>query len=114
MKTIKNIQQLWQKGEANEANEAKTALSLLLEKSPTDAEALHLLGVIYAEEREFNQAEEMLQKALHLKQDPSCYLHLALVFKAKGLFDQAIALLMEVITKYPRFEIGRASCRERV
>ena len=100
MKTIKNIQQLWQKGEANEA---KTALSLLLEKSPTDAEALHLLGVIYAEEREFNQAEEMLQKALHLKQDPSCYLHLALVFKAKGLFDQAIALLMEVITKYPRF-----------
>jgi len=72
--------------------------------SDDDAKAMHYLGILSAEEGDFEQAEYLLNQAIKQKpQDLSLHLHLANVYKARKKYDQAIQLLQAVIKINPKF-----------
>lgn len=99
--SLKDVQQLHREGRLNEA---KTAYLKLLEENPQNVEALHYLGILYAEEGDFKNAEHSLHKALTLNPDDlSIQLHLANIYKAKKQYDQAIQILQKVVHINPKF-----------
>lgn len=84
--------------------EARNAYLAMLAHRPHDVEALHLLGMIYAEEGDFKQAQHYLEKAANLEKDnPGLMLHLANVLKLNGQIEKAIALLLTVTQEHPQF-----------
>lgn len=99
--TLQEVQKLHQAGQLKEARVGYLAI---LESNPNEWTALHLLGVLYAEEGALEEAQNSLEKALQLNpKDKVLYLHLANVLKAKGLFSQAAQLLTELISHEPKF-----------
>lgn len=84
--------------------DAKRGYQEILESNPDNVTALHLLGVLLAEEGDLEQAQELLERASAL--DPHAdvlYLHLANILKAKGLFNQAAQVLQDLIKVSPKF-----------
>lgn len=84
--------------------QAKQAYLKFLAKNPDHTEALHLLGLLYAEEGNLEEAQRYLEKAIGIDPKvPNFYLHLANIFKAKGLYTHAIQILFELIKLNPQF-----------
>jgi predicted TPR repeat methyltransferase len=83
---------------------AKTGYLAFLKAYPTNAEALHALGLIYVEEKELDKAADYLRKAIEYgPQNPTLQLHLANILKRQGLFSQATKLLTETISSFPTY-----------
>jgi len=101
MLSLEDIQQLHRDGQLSEA---KSAYLDFIEKHEDNVQALHYLGILYAEEGDFDQGEKYLLKAYSLsQQDLSLQLHLANIYKAQKKYNQAIELLQDIIQKNPEF-----------
>jgi len=100
-KSIEEIQILHRAGRLDEA---KSAYLEYLNTHPDDVTALHMLGILYAEEGKLDTAQSYLERALRRKSDdPVLFLHLANILKAQGLFDRAAQVLLDLIQLRPDF-----------
>lgn len=98
---IESIRALHQAGRLDEAREAYLAL---LAVDPDNVAALHLLGVLCAEENQLDKAVDYLNRAIQrAPSDPSLPLHLANILKANGQYLEAEKTLQTVIANHPRF-----------
>lgn len=98
---IDDVTQLHQQGNLLEAKKGYLAL---LKINPKDAVALHMLGILLAEEGDLDEAERYLEEAIALNaENPAFYLHLANVLKLKGLFERAAQLLEQLLTIHPNY-----------
>jgi len=92
-------QQLHREGRLQEA---KSAYLALLEVKENQAEVLHYLGILYAEEGDDENAARCLSHAVQMNpHDLSLRLHLASIYKSAKKFDLAITVLQEVIALNP-------------
>lgn len=88
---------------AGRLDEAKQGYLDILKDAPNDAQALHLLSLVYAEQDEIETAQHYLEQAIHINPDNPVYqLHLANLLKTRGLFSQALQVLEELIQNHPR------------
>lgn len=102
--SVEDVLQLHRNGKLEEAKQAYLSI---LNDSPDDIAALHFLGVLYAEEGDFEQARRYMQLAIALKPtDPTLLLHLANLYKAQGLYQEAQQLLQELVRNHPDFAAG--------
>ena len=84
--------------------EAKGACLALIENNPHEINALHLMGLMVAEEGDWQSATAYLRKANRIERDnPMLALHLASALKATGALAAAKAILTEVIDANPHF-----------
>lgn len=99
--SFENIQQLHRTGCYEEA---KHSYLDFLQAHPDHQLAWHFLGILYAEEGDLDAAQHCLEKTIQLNAtDPVPRLHLANILKAKGLYGQAIDVLLTVLEQYPHF-----------
>lgn len=99
--TIGEVQQLHHTGHLEEARQGYLDI---LQVNPKHTTALHLLGVLYAEIGDFDRAREYLQQAIELEpKDPVIHLHFANILKSKGLFTEAVQILLDVTKSHPHF-----------
>jgi predicted TPR repeat methyltransferase len=99
--SLSEVQQLHRDGRLDEA---KSAYLRLLDVDNQNVEALHYLGILYAEEGDLENAEHFLVKAIELNpHDLSLCLHLANVYKARKNYDKAVHILQQVIQSNPKF-----------
>lgn len=99
-----NLAEIQALHQAGKLTEAKNAYLNFLTQHPVDSTALHLLGLLYAEEGDLAKAEEYLQRAMiQDATNASIPLHLANVFKAKKDFIQAEQILLSLIKTHPSF-----------
>lgn len=99
--TIENAIALHQ---AARFEEAKQAYLIIIAHDQKNVTALHMLGVLYAEQDDLDNAQHYLEKAVAQKSDdPTLLLHLANILKAKGLYDRAAQMLLDVIRDHPDF-----------
>lgn len=92
---IKAIRELHRAGQLDAA---KAAYLDRLRKNPRDIESLHSLGILSAQEENYNAAIDYLIKALAIQPDNAVIsLHLANVFKIQGQLQPAIELLEKAI-----------------
>lgn len=85
-------------------DEARVGYLAVLRKNPREAEAIHALGIIAAQQDQLPEAIEFLQKAMQLQpNDPTLALHLANILKIQGLFSQAAQVLQDVIKSHPDY-----------
>lgn len=93
----------------HQSGKLKDAKSLYLEvlvTHPNDAEVLHWLGILYAEENNLDTARDYLEQSLAIDNKPTVVLHLANVLKAQGLYAQAATLLEELIAKQQNYAMA--------
>lgn len=84
--------------------EAKAGYELIIRNNPNDIDALHMLGVLCAEQGLLDEAVCYLERAIALDNtNTSLMLHLANIYKAKNQFDEAITLLFAVIRQHPEY-----------
>lgn len=82
--------------------EARRAYLSLLQDNPEDMEVLHLLGLLCAEEGQFDESRAYLNKALAIApQHAAMRLHLANILKVAGKYDDAVRELQKVIADDP-------------
>lgn len=99
--SIVEVQALHQAGRLEEARQGYLDI---LHGHPDDVTAWHYLGVLYAEQQKWPEAQACLEKALALQpQDPALTLHLANIFKSSGKPLEALRMLQSVIKKHPNF-----------
>jgi predicted TPR repeat methyltransferase len=83
---------------------AKEGYLTLLKASPHNAELLHALGILYAQQNDFSTACHYLKQAVHYEQhNPTLYLHLANALKMQGLLDEAAEILQKAIQLNPDY-----------
>lgn len=88
-------------------DEASVGYLALLRKNPRDVQAIHALGIISAQQDDFPQAIDYLNKAIELNpNDETLYLHLANIFKMQGLFSQAVHALQTALEKNPKYVLA--------
>lgn len=103
-KSIPNLETLHALHRNGKIEDAKKGFLHFLKNHPQHAEALHTLALIYLEEKNVDEAFELLMKATQHQPDiPTYSLHLAAVYKMKGMFNQAITLLLQLLTKHPDY-----------
>lgn len=99
--TLDDVQEIHRAGRLEDA---KHGYLEILKANPNDVSALHLLGILYAEEGNLEEAQAYLEQAITLKaKDPVISLHLANILKAKGLFHQASQVLLTILREHPNF-----------
>lgn len=84
--------------------EAEKKYLEFLQTNPDNDEALHHIGLLFAEAGDLDKAHQYLQKAANKNPNElSVQLHFANILKAQGLYDQAIQVLQQVIHAHPDF-----------
>jgi predicted TPR repeat methyltransferase len=90
---------------AGNLDEARAGYLALLRDNPTDAEALHALGILCAQQSDFDTAVTYLQKAAqHQPHNPTILVNLANALKAAGVFSQAAEVLHAAIELDPEYD----------
>jgi predicted TPR repeat methyltransferase len=98
---INQIRELHRTGKLEPAKQGYLAI---LRKNPRDIEALHSVGVISAQQKDFSNAVNYLEQAIRYQpNEPSFHLHLANVLKIQGLFSQAAELLEKTVASHPDY-----------
>jgi predicted TPR repeat methyltransferase len=101
MTQLVDIKKLHQQGKLVEARQGYLRL---LEENPADAEALHLLAIVCAEEDNFHDAITYLEQAISLLPDNlSLRLNLANILKSQNNLAEAESVLLDIISVSPRF-----------
>ncbi len=95
------IRELHQSGQLELAKDAYLAF---LRKNPREVDALHALGIIYAQQKNYTDAAHYLETALKYQaNNPVLQLHLANVLKMQGLFKQASHVLEDALRVHPDY-----------
>jgi tetratricopeptide (TPR) repeat protein len=77
---------------AGRLHSAQDLYGKILSIEPDNADALHLSGLIAFQLRNFEKAEELIQKAIWQKPDfPNFYQSIGTVYKHQGELDKALA-----------------------
>jgi predicted TPR repeat methyltransferase len=98
---FETLRALHQKGELDSA---KAGYLQVLKKQSNNVEALHALGIIYAQQENYSEAIRYLQLAVKLHPKNLSYsLHLANILKFQELYDQAIHVLENALKQDPDF-----------
>jgi tetratricopeptide (TPR) repeat protein len=91
--------------------------NILLKKDPVNKVILTRAGDAYCALREYEMAEDYYNRALAIEFDTYAILGLAVIAKSRGLFDQAISSLRDLIEKdpkNPRPYLELADCHEKI
>ncbi|SRR5579883_44204 len=89
---------------SGQLTDAKEGYLRLLKSTPRDIELLHSLGILCAQQENFDEASEYLQKALKIQpKNLQIMLHLANILKIQGLFSHSAQILEEAIAIDPDF-----------
>ena len=103
-KTAENIKHIRELHRNGYLEQAKQAYLRLLRKNPRHLEALHSVGVISAQQKNFPQAITYLQKAVQIQPaEPTIQLHLANVLKMQGAYIEAAELLEKTVKSHPEY-----------
>lgn len=106
-KTLLTIDEIKLVHQAGNLEEAKRAYLEILDKDPENSTVLHLLGILSVELDDLVGAQDYLEHALRVDADnPSISLHLANVYKANGLFNKALHVLLSLTQSHPNFAAG--------
>lgn len=98
---IHHIRELHRKGKLEEAMQGYLSI---LRKNPRDIEALHSVGVISAQQKNFSKAVDYLKLAIgYNPTEPTFQLHLANVLKMQGLYNEAAELLEKTVQSHPNY-----------
>ena len=74
----------------------------ILKSHPNSVDALHYLGILQYQLRNYDVAIEYLEKALQINpNDPSAYYNLGITYKEKGQLDEAIACYKKTLQFNP-------------
>jgi predicted TPR repeat methyltransferase len=96
---LPTVRQLHQSGQLDAA---KKGYLSILKTQPHQVEALHSLGILYAQQDQFSEAITYLQAALTLEpKNLLISIHLANILKFQGLYSQATELLDAVLQEDP-------------
>ena len=92
------LQQAMQLQQRGQLDEAETHYRQLLARQPGHADALHLLGVLHAQRRDFSQAQDLIWQAIMAKPDEAMFHNnLANVFVERGQLAQAEPMYVRAI-----------------
>ncbi len=98
---LATIHALHQSGQFDDAEKGYLAY---LRKNPREIEALHGLGILYAQQENFADATQYFESALKLqKNNRVLNLHLANVLKIQGLFEKAADVLTNTLKINPDY-----------
>lgn len=79
---------------------AELILKTILAVNPKESNALHLLGCIYKERGQLQQAVELIQASIRADaSNPIPFLNLGKIYGACGQFEQAVVVLKESLSK---------------
>lgn len=81
--------------------EAEAQYRAILAKAPDHADTLHLLGVVAAQTGRYDQAEELIRRAVGVNPQPSFLGNLGSTLKKRGRLDAALACYQEALTLNP-------------
>jgi len=92
------LQQAMQHQQQGRLNEAEMRYRQLLNTQPRHADALHLLGVLYAQRRDYTQAQELIWQAITVNPEEAMFHNnLANVLVERGQMAQAEPLYVRAI-----------------
>lgn len=98
---IHTIERLHRSGDLDAAKKGYLAF---LRKNPRDAETLHALGILCAQQENYADAIAYLQSAVKLQPNNlALILHLANILKFQGLYNDAILMLQNAIVLNPDY-----------
>lgn len=98
---LEKIRDLHRSGQLDQAKEGYLSV---LRKNPHDVDALHWLGVLNAQQKNYHEAAHHLQQAIELAPgDLSLKLHLANTLKLQGQYNQSAQLLLKLIEQHPSY-----------
>ena len=88
----------------------------ILEENPSNADALNLLGLLFAGNNKYEEAINLVEKAVKISPNSYFYLNLGTIYTDKGDIDSALktyetALNLE--SKNPGIFFGMAQCYKR-
>ncbi|WP_395687187.1 tetratricopeptide repeat protein [Caenimonas koreensis] len=86
---------------AGKLKQAEAAYRQLLDRSPDNADAWHLLGGVYLQSSDFVQAEAHFRHALTLREDPLFLLNLSRPLEAQRKWDEAVQVARRAIELLP-------------
>lgn len=99
--TLEKIRDLHREGKLEQAKEGYLTI---LKQNPQDADALHWLGILHAQQKNYSAAIDTLQQAIeYAPHDNALKLHLANALKLQGLFNQAAQLLEKTFSENPSY-----------
>lgn len=88
---------------AGNLSQAETLYRQILAGDPRDFDALHMMGLISAQRRQFTQAERFLREAMAIDNTvPPCLHHYGNVLCMLGRCEEAIALYDKAIARVPK------------
>lgn len=103
-KIAENINHIRELHRTGHLEQAKQGYLRLLRKNPRHIEALHSVGVISAQQKDFSQAITYLQQAIRFQpKEPTIQLHLANVLKMQGAYTEAAELLEKTVKSHPDY-----------
>jgi predicted TPR repeat methyltransferase len=103
-KISQNIDHIRELHRTGNLEAAKQGYLSLLRKNPRHIEALHSVGVISAQQKDFSKAIDYLQLAIRYQPtEPTIQLHLANVFKLQGAYTEAETLLEKTVSTHPSY-----------
>ncbi|MDY0362215.1 MAG: DUF115 domain-containing protein [Desulforegulaceae bacterium] len=70
-------------------------IEILLAQNPGNPNILELLGIYYFNKKEISKAKNYLIQASSISNSPSPYIHLALINKSEGNYEQALYQIIE-------------------
>jgi len=85
-------------------NEAETIYKNILDKAPSNTDALHLLGVIKHQLGNHKEAIEKITKAIQLKSSAIYYGNLGMAYNALGKDEEAAESFKKALEINPRYE----------
>ena len=102
--TLNQGVQWLQKGDFGRANEC---FSGILDQSPDEPNALHMMGVIARKQNQLDAAEKYFRRSLNAEQrQPQVLNNLANLIRGMGRVEEAIGLYEKAVRMEPRFADG--------
>ncbi len=103
MSTAVTLRDAWACQRAGNLPEAERICRQVLAANPVEAEAWHLLGVIAYQVGQLEPAAKCIRRAIELQPRPQYFSNLGLTLGAARKFDEAAAVLQQVLASNPNF-----------
>lgn len=98
---IMNIQHMFQQAtqyhQSGQLKEAEKLYKKIIKKYPGHSDTLHLLGLVAYQQSRFNQAVDLMKRAIKLDAQPHYYNNLANAYKSLKNYGEAIAYYKKAI-----------------
>jgi protein O-GlcNAc transferase len=95
------IQLALQHQRANQLAEAESIFRQILSVYPDQPDALHLLGGLYLQAKQTEQAEAQVRKAIALRPEPSFFLTLGVILQQQKRYEDALLVYKDALAHRP-------------